>query len=448
MQPDSIGGVVRAPRFLAFACGQTVSQFGDKLDQMALVAILGTLGTGPRAAWSLAELAVVVALPVILFGPVAGVLVDRWDRRATLVAGDIIRGALVASIPLAHRFAGLWPIYVIVFLVFRVTLVSNAAKMAVVPDLVERRQLLAANSLTTSLGRVATVAGIVLGGLVIDWSVWARFGWTGYEAAFYLDGVSFVFSALMLAIAVPAAPAARRALRAVRTAPGGRGSPDNGVRRIARDFGEAVRLVRSDRGLTFVFTTIALIAASVGAGYVVLVVLIQTILAFGASGLGVIGGMGAGGMVLGSLLAGTVVRRQPRRLVIATGTLALGLLVIAFANVSTFTGAAVAAMLVGAFMAPIVIAQDTWLQEALPERVRGRGFAIRELLNNAVGAGGSVLGAGAVAVFGATGLADPYRATLVAIGLTVVAATIALQALSRAQVARDKAKECPTPEVL
>jgi len=88
----------------------------------------------------------------------------------------------------------------------------------------------------------------------------------------------------------------------------------------------------------------------------------------------------------------------------------------AFAYVTTFTGAAVVAMLVGAFMAPIVITQDTWLQETLPEGTRGRGFAIRELLNNAAGAAGAVVAAAAVAVFGASGFGHPYRAALVALG--------------------------------
>jgi len=97
------------------------------------------------------------------------------------------------------RAAGsVWPIYVIVFLVFLVTLVSNAAKMAVIPNLVATHQFAPRQRIDHVRRTRGTIAGIVLGGLVIDWGLWSGFGWTGYEAAFYLDGVSFAFSALML----------------------------------------------------------------------------------------------------------------------------------------------------------------------------------------------------------------------------------------------------------
>jgi len=432
MPPDSFAAVVRVRRFMAFACGQTVSQFGDKLDQMALVAMLGTLSTGPRAAWSLAGLAVVIALPVILLGPLAGVLVDRWDRRTTLVTGDVIRGILVALIPGAHRVAGaLWPVYVIVFLVFLVTLVSNAAKMAVIPNLVARRQLLAANALATFLGRVATIAGIVLGGLVIDWGIWSRFGWRGYEPAFYLDGVSFAFSALMLGVAIPR----RQPVRVdASVEPAGEASLAPGIRgvlgRVVSDFGEAIRLVRSDRRLGFIFGTIALMAAAAGAAYVLVAVDVQTVRRFGTSGLGIIGGIGAGGMVLGSFLAGTVIRRWPRHRTILSGSLAIGALALAYTQTATFGGASIVAFLIGTCFAPIVITQDTWLHELLPERTRGRGFAIRELLNNAVGALASVAAAAGVFVWSALGAANPYRLSLFVLGGALIAVTIATRLAS------------------
>lgn len=445
MSSDSIPGVARVPRFMAFAWGQTVSQFGDKLDQMALVAILGTAASSAKAAWSLAQLAVVVALPVLFFAPVAGVLVDRWDRRTTLVAGDVVRALLVASIPAAYSGLGsLWPIYLIVFLVFLVTMVSNAAKMAVVPDLVDRRQLLAANALMTSMGRVATVAGIVLGGFVIDWRGWVSLGISGYQAAFYIDGVSFAISALMLAVALPKRPPLAGA------APGpppGEIAPaaTGAVRRFASDFGDAVRLVRSNRDLAFVFSTIALVAAAVGAGYVLVVVLVQTILEYGSSGLGILGGIGAGGMVIGSVVAGTAVRRWPKRSIITAGSLALGLLVAVIPGVSSFAGLAAVSFAIGACLAPVAIAQDTWLQDALQERARGRGFAIRELLNNACGAGASVAAAIAVVLIAAVGFAEPYQVSLVALGVLLLVAMLAL-ALFTERAERRAGDDAPIEE--
>jgi MFS family permease len=104
--------------------------------------------------------------------------------------------------------------------------------------------------------------------------------------------------------------------------------------------------------------------------------------------------------------------------------LALGLLVLVFAESTTFVGVALVAFLIGLSLAPIVISQDTWLHELLPERMRGRGFAIRELLNNAVGALASVLAAAGVLVASVLGSAEPYRLTLYALGGALIAATL------------------------
>jgi len=166
--------------------------------------------------------------------------------------------------------------------------------------------------------------------------------------------------------------------------------------RVARDFSDAVRLIRSDRRLGFVFVTIALMAAGLRRGLCAHSRGRADDPAVRHERAGAHRGIGAGGTVLGSLLAGTALRRWPRHRTITGGLLALGFLVLVFAESTTFVGVALVAFLIGMSLAPIVISQDTWLHELLPERMRGRGFAIRELLNNAVGALAAVLAAAGV----------------------------------------------------
>jgi MFS family permease len=142
---------------------------------------------------------VVFTAPVVLFGPVAGAMVDRWDKRRTMLACDLARTGLVAAIPWLFLTTGhLWVVYVVAFFVFLLGIFFNAAKMAMIPDLVERHELLAANAALTSVGRIATVVGIIGGGVLISWPIWQRLGWSDYAAGFYLDAGSFALSVLTL----------------------------------------------------------------------------------------------------------------------------------------------------------------------------------------------------------------------------------------------------------
>ncbi|MBK8058762.1 MAG: MFS transporter [Gemmatimonadetes bacterium] len=125
----------------------------------------------------LAKLSVVFTAPVVLFGPIAGALVDRWNKRTVMIACDALRTLLVAIIPSLFAATGrLWPVYLVAFIVFLLEVFFNAAKMALIPELVPRPTFSAANAALTFVGRFATVAGIVGGGVIIGMTFWHRFG--------------------------------------------------------------------------------------------------------------------------------------------------------------------------------------------------------------------------------------------------------------------------------
>ena len=376
------------------------SQLGDKLDQMALLAMLGTLRPGGSGAFAVAQLAVVFTLPVVLFGPSRAFWSIRWNRRTTLVACDVLRAGLVARIPFAYQAAGtLWAAYPIVFMVFLAGLVFNAAKMAVIPDLVAGDQLLAANAAVTFIGRFATVAGIVGGGLVVGSRRWSSVGWSGYEAGFYLDALSFAVSAWTLAWAVPAtrarpaaavpgAAADRPALRRLSA----------GAGRARRELADAGRLIAARAELRFVFATVALVAATSGSLYVLAVIIVQAVMGLGTGGLGLAGGIGATGMIAGLYLTGVLGSRWPKGRTILAACVSAGLLLVWFAGSFSPVRLGVVAFLVGVLVAPILISQDTWLHQVLPDRTRGRVFAFRDLLTNAAFAAAAVVTATALAV--------------------------------------------------
>jgi MFS family permease len=139
----------------------------------------------------MAKIMAFTIVPVFLIGPIAGVYVDRWDRRRTMVVCDILRGILILLIPLwLMRLSSLWPIYIVVFIVFSLARFYVPAKMSIIPDLVKADDLLLANSLVNTTGMVAAMFGFGLGGILV--------GMVGAQGGFTIDGASFLISGIMI----------------------------------------------------------------------------------------------------------------------------------------------------------------------------------------------------------------------------------------------------------
>src|SRR5215210_982765 len=86
-------------------------------------------------------------LPRLLFGSVAGVFVDRWDRKRTMVIADLSRAAVLLPLLAVAAGGALWLVYVVAFVEATISMFFLPAKNALVPNLVEARHLAAANSL-------------------------------------------------------------------------------------------------------------------------------------------------------------------------------------------------------------------------------------------------------------------------------------------------------------
>ena len=153
--------------FLRLWLAQFVSQFGDRIHQMALVGLVAH--RFPNSAIELAKIMAFTILPVFIIQPFAGVYVDRWDRRKTLFVCDIIRGLLVLTIPFVFMVReSMVPIYIVVFLIFSFSRLYIPAKMSFIPELVDQENLLIANSLMTTTGMIAFALGASLGGFLIE----------------------------------------------------------------------------------------------------------------------------------------------------------------------------------------------------------------------------------------------------------------------------------------
>ncbi len=235
--------------------GQVVSEVGDWLNNIAVLALVIQLAGEGSVGLGLAVYAIARHLPLFLFGPVAGVVVDRADRRRVMIAADILRAALALGFLLAARLSSLAVIYVVGAALFSVSAFFNAAKRASVPNLVEGAdELLAANSLSASTTAATIAAGSALGGVVATA--------LGRDAVFVINALTFLASAVMIRrirkrLRVDEGNAARESRVPQPAAGKQKVSLVVVLRRAALEFREGLRYVGRDRVLWAVFVVAA-----------------------------------------------------------------------------------------------------------------------------------------------------------------------------------------------
>src|SRR5215211_8296305 len=130
-------------------------------------------------------------LPRILVGSVAGVFVDRWDRRQTMVIADVSRVVLLLLLLLVRSPESLWIVYIVAFLQATISQFFGPAENALLPQLVDPSHLVPANSLNALNNNLARLAGPALGGLLL--------GSFGFHNVVLIDSISFLLSGLMIA---------------------------------------------------------------------------------------------------------------------------------------------------------------------------------------------------------------------------------------------------------
>ena len=367
-----ISRVLKNSNFFIFVISQTISQFGDKLDYIALVGLIGVFGP-EKEPMLLSQLAIFFSLPIIIFGPISGVLVDRWHRKRVMVTCDLLRGFLVCLIPIIFLLIhSIYPVFVIVFFVFLTTLFFNTARLAIIPDIVKKENVLIANSVATFVGRFATFLGMVLGGFIIDWSFWPReVGMEGWQVGFFLDGATFFLSAGFLATITIHLMAHKKKKEMLNEIGGG-------LRGVLSDFKETFHLLFREETITYVFTSVLILVFAASAIYIYVIPMVQHGMNLGTRGVGILGGVGGVGLLIGALLTGVVGHRYDLKKIIYYNltTLGIGLLILpliqAFILLCLFT------FIGGLLLSPIFVAQETLLHHEVPDLMRGRIFSSRE----------------------------------------------------------------------
>jgi MFS family permease len=383
--------VIRNRSFRLLWSAQTLSSFGDAMTSLALLLIAQRL-TGSTAA--VAATAIAIALPQLLVGLPAGVLVDRWDRRRVMIASDLIRAVLVLGFVAVTTSDRLWLLFVLAFAQSAVGTFFNPARTALLADVLPADRLLAANSLSETSRVVAGVAGVGAAGVFASTS-------SSLKVVFVVDAVTFVASAVLIAFV-------REAHRAPSTE---RSRTGLGV-------------LRGSPLLAGVVTVGTVAMFGLGAVNVVIVPFVVADLGASEAWFGALEAAQVAAMIMaGALVAALAARARPQRLIVG-GAIGLGASVAAISVCGAPWQLMILLFAAGWFVPPVQSSVTTILQTAVPSELRGRTLgAFAALVSGANLASMALAGVAA----GIVGIRPVFLASGVIVVLAGVASFVAFR---------------------
>ena len=405
--------VLRIRNFALLTASCSMSQLGDRLTHMLLITVIAVANPGKLMAYSTGSLAFVI--PTMLLAPIAGVLVDRWDKRKVIGFAHIIQSGLwVAAAFLIIALKSFAPFWVALAIFFGLDVFNNTAVPAMMPQLVARRKLLTANSVNLTFCRVATVLGMVVGGFLVKWTGW-KYGIfinasTHLTAGLLALGMSGVFIAHHISSSVPGP-------QPLAPGPSIPGLVVHAFRQLFIDLAEVVRVIGRNRLVGFVMASLIVTQFISSVSYTILIYVVQQVLKLGTGGVGVFAGFLAVGMIAGAASMSFIRKRINQPMVVIGAILLYGLMFLASPWLVTVWYMIVIALVAGVAFSWLGVVQNTMLQEEMPEEIRGRIFSTREFVTN-------VAFLLTTLFIGTLGDLTSYRIVLVAIG--AVLSTVAV----------------------
>ena len=363
--------ILRRRNFSFLWVGQVISQFGDRLTQMALIGLVYRLE--PGSSLQLAKMLSLAIIPVFLVSPVAGVYVDRWDKRKTMYISDFVRGSLIIAIPFLMDTHSLLPIYAIIFLSFCMGRFFIPAKMAIIPELVQGKSLLLVNSLFSVTAMIAAVIGFGLGGIIVE-------RW-GTKAAFLIDACTFFISAICV---LSMKFTEKKQFHAKDILDLGRDAILNVKNSFIHETKEGIKYILKSKETLYAAKVMFVLFASIGSLYTVFIVFLQRTLSTITMDIGWLAVGSGAGLFAGSLAYGKFGVKLPVKKVINIAmffaSAFLCFFVYALSVNPNKTFAFYSCLFLGILVSPIVIAVNTLIHKESENTFWGRIFSYIEVL--------------------------------------------------------------------
>jgi MFS family permease len=343
-RPTSAKALFSQAGFRTLWLAQFVSVFGDFLAIFGVISRITFRLHG--SATDVALVIVAYMAPVSLIALLAGVLVDRWPVKRVMIASDLIRALLAASLVLANSVP---QIALVMAALGVVSSFFGPAQAVALRTLVAKEDLLSANALFAQAFYLVRVLSPAIAGTLV--------AWLGENACFWLDTGSFVFSAAMvwtLSI-VRAAPAAHESAKS-----------------MWHDFVEGNRFIFTHKELSFAFLSSCAAMFVLSSFSPLISVYIRDLLHKGPMIYGFISAMVGVGLIAGTQLVRTAAAKRPIEEMVLGGLFGLGLGAGLLGGFSFSATAATSTFLLGIAIAFVVVPAQTLSQKETPHEMQGR----------------------------------------------------------------------------
>ena len=364
---------LRNRNFALVWVGGFISLTGDWLLMIGLPIYTYTL---THSALATGVMFMASALPQMLLASVAGVFVDRWDRRSTMIVFDVLLAAGLLPLLFVHSKDTLWLVYVVAVVEGVLSQFYSPAESAILPTLVTSDRLISANALNALNKNLARLAGPALGGLVVAAG--------GLRGVTLLDALSFVAAALLVVFVriQPKAPAVSAASSEAATATVARAE-----KKLWREWREGLRQIRTSRVLKVYCVIFAAMGLGEGIFSVLLVVFALKTLRGKPELLGLMMSAQAIGGLLGSLIVAPFGKRVSPYRLLGVCAFLFGVIDLAIVDAPAFVShtAAIDVVLalfvvVGIPSVGLGIGMDSGVQMAVPNEYLGRLFGVATAL--------------------------------------------------------------------
>ena len=343
--------------------GQVVSEMGDHFNN---IAVFSLVLAHTRSGLAVSGVMLARAIPAILAGPIAGVVLDRFDRRWIMIASDLTRAVIALAFILTIDKPDNWLVFLLSGMLMFASPFFTSGRSAILPTITDSEELHTANSLTQTTQWTTLTLGTVAAGLMtMRW---------GYRWAFVANAVSFVFSA----VCIWRMKAPRSGFRAAR-----RALTEADVLKPGRDYVEGLRYMIS-RPLIL---GIALVgvgwATGGGAAQILFSLFGEMVFQRGPAGIGVIWGCAGAGLLVGGILAhkyGPRLSFSNYKTVIAICYLIHGGAYIVFSQMRSFVLALIFIAVSRAAIAVSSVLNFSQLLAHVPDQFRGRVFSTLETM--------------------------------------------------------------------
>jgi MFS transporter, DHA3 family, macrolide efflux protein len=330
---------------------QVVSIFGDFL---ALFAVMSDVAFRLKATPAqLTLISVTFLIPFALLGPVAGVFVDRWDAKRTMISSDLIRAALALGLVFA---SGLNQIYAILFALSAVSTFFVPAQTITIRSVTPREGLMAANALMQQAFQVVRIISPAIAGAMVNW--------VGARPAYYFDGASFIFSASMIAaIAIKRAAAATES-----SAP----SESGQLKSILKDLMSGARFIFTHPTVSFVMLAMAAGMFALSCFAPLIAIYVRDMLKSTEFQFGVINSLIGVGMIFATQFITRFAKNRSKSLLVVAGLFGMGMAVMVMVSIGHVAVAAIGAFGIGFGAIFIVVPTQTLMQQETPVELVGR----------------------------------------------------------------------------